>query len=303
MKEINSLGVVIVTHNSFGFLAEALYSYLDAGISASNIVVIDNKSIDTTEVDIPRLFPDVRYRRNEENFGYAKAINLGVTELLCEYIVISNPDIIVTSEALRICLHLLDQNEGAGVVGCTLMNQFGKNITRFSWTGIISAVGMLMFNNMLNGIVRISNQLLRKRNAPSETRFVEGSFMMLRRKAFNSVSGFDEQIFLFSEDADFSLRLAKQGWKLIHMPTAKITHIGSVCFEHEGAYFKMIEFYRGLLYFYRKHFPIRHQLLRGALWIVSVLKLCASRITAASQGSTAVKMLREIAKLLSGSVY
>jgi GT2 family glycosyltransferase len=46
---------------------------------------------------------------------------------------------------------------------------------------------------------------------PIEVDWVSGAYMMLRRDAFTSVNGMDEQFFLYWEDADLCRRLRQAG--------------------------------------------------------------------------------------------
>ena len=47
---------------------------------------------------------------------------------------------------------------------------------------------------------------------------------MLRRAAFDEVSGFDERYFMYMEDVDLGDRLGKAGWQNVYVPSAEILH-------------------------------------------------------------------------------
>ena len=47
---------------------------------------------------------------------------------------------------------------------------------------------------------------------------------MLRREVYTAVGGFDENLFLYHEDHDFSWRIRMNGWKLKVIPTAIMYH-------------------------------------------------------------------------------
>jgi len=59
------------------------------------------------------------------------------------------------------------------------------------------------------------------------TGFVCGCAPLIRLAPFLALGGFDERYFLYYEDADLSLRLARAGHRLLHAPRAEVRHIGA----------------------------------------------------------------------------
>ena len=51
-----------------------------------------------------------------------------------------------------------------------------------------------------------------------------GACMIVRRKAIDQVGYLDEDYFLFFEETDWCYRMKKAGWKVFHVPQAKIYH-------------------------------------------------------------------------------
>jgi GT2 family glycosyltransferase len=265
--------VIIVTYNSSGTIRQSIRSYLNAGIDQTRIVLVDNASSDGTVQICKSEFALIRYIEQKENIGYGKAINSAAVDLATQYLVIANPDVEMREDTINLCVKELQQDPSVGAVGCTLYDGNRNNVTRFSPTGILRAAGMILFDQGLSGIVRRSQQLIRPSQAPFGVRFIEGSFMVVRRSAFEAVGGFDEGIFLFSEDADFCYRLHRKGWKLLHIPAAEAVHLGGKSFSSSGEDVRFLELYRGLIYFYKKHFPIRSMLLEVSLMCAIILKL------------------------------
>src|SRR5258707_1025247 len=65
-----------------------------------------------------------------------------------------------------------------------------------------------------------------ERTEPSErpVGWLSGSCLLLRRSAFDEVSGFDERYFMYMEDVDLGDRLGKAGWQNVYVPSAEILH-------------------------------------------------------------------------------
>ena len=64
------------------------------------------------------------------------------------------------------------------------------------------------------------------RQEPSErpVGWLSGSCLLLRRAAFDEVSGFDERYFMYMEDVDLGDRLGRAGWQNVYVPSAEVLH-------------------------------------------------------------------------------
>jgi N-acetylglucosaminyl-diphospho-decaprenol L-rhamnosyltransferase len=58
---------------------------------------------------------------------------------------------------------------------------------------------------------------------------------LLRRSAFEAVTGFDETYFMYFEDLDLARRLADAGWPSVHVPSAVVTHTGGHATQRDPA--------------------------------------------------------------------
>jgi GT2 family glycosyltransferase len=270
---MDDIRVVIVTFNSSATILRCVRSFLNAGIAEDQLMVMDNASSDDTAVLVRSAFPSVSLTVQHENLGYGTAVNRAIPGSEVRYLVIANPDIEVFPETISLSVDALDRNPSAAAAGCRLIDADGNDVTRFSPTGIVRAAGMILFDQAFSGLVRSGQQMIRSGISASFVNFIEGSFMIVRSEAFRAVKGFDEKIFLFSEDADLCLRLRRAGWKLLNVPNVNAIHLGGTSFSPEGKSVRNVELYRGLLYFYTKNFPFRSLLLMGALAAAIGLKL------------------------------
>lgn len=268
------VGVVIVNWNTRPFLKDCLQSLLREDLMSINIVVVDHGSTDGSVDLLRQQYPDVRLVVDRKNSSYAGAINCGTAHLSTPILIVSNPDIIVPRGTILEMLRVFREDERVGLVGCKVVDQRGNDTTRLSRTGFIRGVLLPVVPSFSRGYWRDTKQKVHKSSVPFEVPFVEGAFMMIRRVAFDWVGGFDEGFSFFSEDADFALRLRKASWRIIHVPSARITHIGGGSFSQvpvRGA----VEFYRSLLLFYERH-SYRHFLwLRRFLFLIIKAKLAA----------------------------
>ena len=91
------------------------------------------------------------------------------------------------------------------------------------------------------------------RSQPLEVDWVSGACMLIRRQAFEEVSGFDPGYFMYFEEMDFCLRLARAGWRVVYDPVAEVTHMigGST---RSAPYRKVLNHHRSALRFYRRRY-------------------------------------------------
>ena len=52
-----------------------------------------------------------------------------------------------------------------------------------------------------------------------------GASVLVRREAFYKIGGFDEDIFCYTEDNDFALRIRQAGWKIFDLPHVSGVHV------------------------------------------------------------------------------
>ena len=151
----------------------------------------------------------------------------------------------------------LAKNPQAGVVGCRLLNPDGSyqpSAGPFPNLGI--ALVMLFLEHWLKDLVRKSFKKI------TEVDWVMGAALMVRRPVIEKAGLMDEGIFMYMDEVEWCYRIKKAGFKVFFYPQAEIVHLfgGS---SKTGRQEPILNIYRGLLYFYKKHYPA---------WQLSILK-------------------------------
>jgi hypothetical protein len=90
--------------------------------------------------------------------------------------------------------------------------------------------------------------------SPMKVDWLLGACMLIRREALAESGGFDKNYFFYWEDADLCLRLQKLGWEVRFEPSAEAVHLGGASSSNP---LLLVEFFRSLKRFYRKHFTAR----------------------------------------------
>jgi GT2 family glycosyltransferase len=121
------VSVILVTHNSEKYISNCLNSLARAIQNIDHeIFIIDNQSMDQTKMLIKECGNSVILIENNENIGFAKAVNIGLRKSSGEFILLINPDIIVNSDSLLPLIDFMRNNPKIGICGIRLENVGGS---------------------------------------------------------------------------------------------------------------------------------------------------------------------------------
>jgi GT2 family glycosyltransferase len=256
VEPLVKLSVIIVSYNSQKTILDAVSSLVNPLPSFPiEVIVVDNASTDETCSLIRNRFPEVKLIVNEHNLGFARANNIGAAEAEGEFLLFLNPDARLTLGALPLMLSRMEEDKRIGGLGPALFSPDGRYELSYGFKpGFMSELYQKVASSLLSGDSFFPRLLAsRKRPAEQEVSWLTAAALLLRRKAFRQVAGFDERFFLYFEDVDLSLRMRKAGFSLIYFPEAVVIHIrgGST------GYFPLSiakEYRRSQLYFYGKYY-------------------------------------------------
>lgn len=262
---MNSIGAVIVTHNS----EQEIGPCLDAlkGL-VSEIVVVDNASGDGTAAQA-RLRPGVELLANAANLGFAAAVNQGVRALTSPLVLLLNPDTVVISG-----LHLLRDAclaSGVGAASGRLVNpggmpQSGFTLRRFPTPAALAfealGINRVWPSNPVNRRYRCLDFDL---ELPGEAEQPAGAFLMFRKEAWAAVGGFDEDFWpVWFEDVDFLKRLRAAGFRVLYCPGAVARHQGAHSVGRMPEGWRIVCWYGNFLRYVQKHFSRAGRIAAGS---------------------------------------
>lgn len=242
----------------------------------SEIIVVDNCSFDHSAdvIDENPSFSNVKLIRNTRNFGFSAAVNKGAQYSVGEYLMILNPDCIVSPHALNQMASNLDQNSEAGLIGGLVFDFWGAEQAgcRRKDPNLRRSVGKVV--NGFLPMLQLDSIDMVKSVFPDDQLAVDavsGSFFMVRREVFEAVGGMDEGYFLHFEDLDFCRRVRESGSSVMFLPKACAFHhrSGSAgVTSYEIARYKYLGFNR-----YFNRYPPNGKLARGMLALLSKVML------------------------------
>jgi GT2 family glycosyltransferase len=248
------VSVVIVNFLAYDPLADCLESLARFAPSAE-VVVVDHQTQPSALERVSGRFPRVRFLATDENPGFAAGVNRGAGATTGDYLLLLNPDCIVTSDPSPLA-EWLALNPNAAVCGAIVREADGSiqaSARRFPGitTGLAGRTAWLTrvwprnpwtARNLVSGAP----------TEPVQVDWVSGACMMIRREAFVGVGGMDEQFFLYWEDADLCRRLKDAGWATFYNPAMSVTHLTGRSSRHARAA-SLIAFHESAYRYYRKH--------------------------------------------------
>ncbi|RAV07650.1 dTDP-Rha--alpha-D-GlcNAc-pyrophosphate polyprenol alpha-3-L-rhamnosyltransferase [Mycolicibacterium sp. GF69] len=227
----DELVVVTVTYSPGPHLDRFLASLSHATDRPVTVVMADNGSTDGAPEEALERYPNVRLLRTGANLGYGSAVNRAVEEFLTDpdytdFFVVANPDVQWGPHSIDILLQAAARWPRAGSLGPLIRDPDGsvypsaRHQPSLVRGGMHAVVGPLWKSNPWTAEYR------QERREPSErpVGWLSGSCLLLRRSAFDEISGFDERYFMYMEDVDLGDRLLRAGWQNVYVPAAEVLH-------------------------------------------------------------------------------
>jgi GT2 family glycosyltransferase len=203
-----------------------------------DVIVVDNASTDGSAEAVTR----VELIRNDENLGYAGGMNVGIRAALerdADAVLLLNNDVEVEPGAVATLAEAVD---ATGAV-CPLV-VFADDPDRV-WYGGAD------FNPRrgYQGRHRTSRD-------GGETERICGAAVLIPRETIERIGAFDEALFAYVEDADWSLRAREAGLPLRVVPDARVRHKVSAATGGEGSPDALYYSVRNLLTVCERHAPL-----------------------------------------------
>jgi len=277
------LSVCIITRNQPVLLSECVTSCVEEIKRADlegEIIVVDNASSDGYPERLVSSCPLVRVVRNEQNLSFSTANNLAIRASSGQYVLILNDDAILHEGSLRRMLECLGANPQVGAVGPQLLNPDRSVQRGFSnkrnprlRAMVCDLLGLTPLLDK-NASTRDLFTLHRDDDSGGETGMVAGACMLCRRSDLDAIDLFDEGFYYGFEDADLCYRLHQAGLKIVYLVQAQVTHHGSASMNRLAHSARGAIYFRGMVYYFRKHTkPLLYPVVRVTLAVTVLVRV------------------------------
>ncbi len=269
------LSIIIVNYNVKEFLQNLLSSIEKASQNIKcEVIVVDNASDDGSVELLKEKYPDVKKIFNPVNLGFSKANNLGMKLSTGKYILLLNPDTIVSEDTFETMINFFRANSDVGLAGCKILNPDGtlqlacRRSFPGPWTSFCKVTGLSTLFPKSKLFARYNLTYLDE-NQSYEVDAISGSFMMIRKDVYEKIGGLDETFFMYGEDLDWCYRVQKAGYKVYYVHSTRIIHYKGESTKR-SSFDETKVFYNAMHLFVKKHFAsslIVEFILRSAIFI------------------------------------
>ncbi|OGC74296.1 MAG: hypothetical protein A2145_04770 [candidate division Zixibacteria bacterium RBG_16_40_9] len=248
------LSILIVTWNSQATIRDCLDSINKNCQNLSlEVLVWDNASADETAKIIKTEFPQVKLSQSQQNLGFAKGNNCLVDEANSEFILFLNPDTLIMNDSIERMLEYIKDSKTVVALGPKLLypdNSFQLSYAKFPnlWTEFFTKIYQRSAHQKRSLILKF---IAKNSSKTKEVDWISGACLLTRRKVLQELGGFDENFFLYFEDADLCCRLKSKG-QIVYYPEANVMHLVGISTKSQNL--KTGYHYRkSQLYYYRLH--------------------------------------------------
>lgn len=249
------VSIIVLNWNSYEVTRDCLRSLEKIDFCNYEVVLVDNGSHDGSADQLAREFPAVRLIRNGRNLGFAAGNNVGIRDALerrPDYLLLLNNDTEVASNFLTELVRVAESDARIGMLNPKIY--YFDPPDRIWYAGGIRKPGRVFPVHL--GLRQRDDGSY---NQTKEVSFITGCALLIKAPVVQQIGLLDELFFLSYEDADWSMRASRAGFKQYYVPASVIWHKDSYdTTKNLGVAGKNFHTMRNAVLFARKHLQARH---------------------------------------------
>ena len=224
----NLISVIIVNYKSWkplGLCLEALLA-IDLTDYQLEIVVVDNQSNDGELHDFQQQYPLVHFYLNAGNCGFAHGCNYGAQKARGNHFLFLNPDTIPTERNILSLIKTYIQYPALGILGMVQHNERGKQ--QHFQKPLPSPIAVFGPIRALYSLLLFSKKRMLSEHLQLVP-WITGSCVLISKKWFEKVQGWDTDFWMYSEDIALSKAIQNNGGQVAILLEPSLLH------SHGGA--------------------------------------------------------------------
>ena len=209
------ISIIIPNFNGEQFLKECLNSIKKQNFSHYEVIIVDNGSNDGSVEYLNENYDEFTLIQNQENLGFATAVNQGIKASNAEYVFLLNNDTELEVECVSKLLNCIDNDENIFGVSSKMIQNQDRNLIddagdEYTILGYTKKVG----NNRSKELYKNKREIFSACAGAA----------IYRRNIFDIIGYFDENFFAYMDDVDISYRARIYGFKCVYCPEAVVYH-------------------------------------------------------------------------------
>ena len=227
------LTVSIINYNTGPMTIDCVKSVLaDLGGLDGEVIVVDNASADGSADEIADWIAaqappcPVRLVRSPTNTGFSGGHNLGMGAQEADFHLLLNSDALLRPGALQALLAAAQAAPAAGMLAPRIEHEDGTQQTScFRFPGPASELIAGAMSGPVTRLLKRHDVPLKMPPDPDSIDWASFACILLRGAMVAQLGPMDEGYFLYFEDAEYCLRARRAGWRVVHVPEARVVHL------------------------------------------------------------------------------
>lgn len=244
--------VIIPNYNGCHYMEPCLTSLKEQTFKDFQILVVDNASTDESVAYVKEHCPDIRVIVLDKNYGFSKAVNVGIRHSKTPYVILLNNDTKADPHYIEEMVKAIEQSPRIFSVSSKMVQMYHPEL-------IDSAGDLYTLTGW--GVCRGVGRPVTNYTEPDEVFSACAGAAIYRRQVFKKIGLFDENHFAYLEDIDIGYRAKIFGYRNMYCPTALVYHVGSGTSGSKYNSFKVRLSARNNIYLNYKNMPFFQLLL------------------------------------------
>lgn len=238
--------IVIPNYNGKHFMEPCLSSLSEQTYKDFHILVVDNASSDGSIEYMEENYPDIELIKLQKNYGFSKAVNIGIQHSRTPYVILLNNDTTVDTRYVEEMVKTIEKSPKIFSVSSKMIQMYHPEL-------IDSAGDLYTLSGW--GVCRGCGRPVSNYTKYDEIFTACAGAAIYRRSVFDEIGYFDENHFAYLEDIDIGYRARIYGYYNMYCPTALVYHVGSGTSGSKYNSFKVKLAARNNLYLNYKNMP------------------------------------------------
>ena len=278
MQTKPKVSIIIVNYKSSKEVVECIASIFNSKPEiAFEIILVDNDEDASYKKKLKKILTKVDYIKSGKNIGFGAGNNLGAKNASGEFLFFLNPDTLVEKGAIEALYRFLSKHKDVGMVSPLLTDVKHKpfdSMSRKELTPLNALYSFSLVRKIIPNMSIYNDASLKNWDKKDFLRVntVPGAALMISKKLFEEVRGFDEKIFLYFEENDLSKRVGSLGYKFFLIPQAKIIHKVGKSTQYLNK--KEKTFAKSRFYYLKKHYGFLRAFFTESLTRINLSGLC-----------------------------